>query len=151
LTPPLTSFSTEPYDEMNTSCETVVAVGLGHATGEFVTTLRHEGHQGRILAIGDEPHLPYQRPPLSKAYLAGGLAGESLYLRSHSTYEKSYTRTSDPDIFSAGDCTNHPTLLYGRRIRLESVPNAVDQARTMAATMSGKVRPYASVPWFWSD
>jgi 3-phenylpropionate/trans-cinnamate dioxygenase ferredoxin reductase component len=62
-----------------------------------------------------------------------------------------YTRTSDPDIYSAGDCTNHPSALYGRRVRLESVPNAVEQARTTAATLCGKQRPYSAVPWFWSD
>jgi 3-phenylpropionate/trans-cinnamate dioxygenase ferredoxin reductase subunit len=62
-----------------------------------------------------------------------------------------YTQTDDPNIYSAGDCTNHPSALYGRRIRLESVPNAVEQARTMAAAMCGKPRPYNAVPWFWSD
>jgi 3-phenylpropionate/trans-cinnamate dioxygenase ferredoxin reductase subunit len=328
---------------------TVVVVGAGHATGELVTTLRQGSYSGRIVAIGDEPHLPYQRPPLSKAYLSGEATLESLYLRPRSLYDKAqiefvlgtrvaqidrqhkrvalsdgrsieythlvlntggrarrlnvpgadraerssnfryvrtiddidrlrrhmtpglrlviigggyiglevaalaikrgmqvtvlealprvlarvtapeisafyerihraagadirtgvevkgfefdpsteavsgvlcgdgtrvpadaviagiglipntelaqsaglavengivvdeYTRTSDPDIYSAGDCTNHPNALYGRRVRLESVPNAVEQARTTAAALCGKQRPYSAVPWFWSD
>lgn len=62
-----------------------------------------------------------------------------------------YARTSDPSIVAAGDCTNHPNALSGRRVRLESVPNAVDQARVAAATLAGKPRVYDSVPWFWSD
>jgi len=62
-----------------------------------------------------------------------------------------FARTADPDIFAIGDCSNHPSSLYGRRIRLESVPNAVLQARTVAALLCGKPLPPAAVPWFWSD
>ncbi|MGF6606786.1 3-phenylpropionate/trans-cinnamate dioxygenase ferredoxin reductase subunit [Paraburkholderia sp. WSM4175] len=62
-----------------------------------------------------------------------------------------HTRTSDPDIFAVGDCTNHPNPSLGRRLRLESVPNALEQARTAAASLCGKERVYNSVPWFWSD
>lgn len=59
--------------------------------------------------------------------------------------------TSDPDIFSAGDCTVHDSALYGRRVRLESVPNALEQARAAAGWLCGKPRPNHAVPWFWSD
>jgi 3-phenylpropionate/trans-cinnamate dioxygenase ferredoxin reductase subunit len=62
-----------------------------------------------------------------------------------------YARSSDPDILAAGDCANHPSAWAGRRLRLESVPNAMEQARTVAATICGKLQPYNSVPWFWSD
>lgn len=62
-----------------------------------------------------------------------------------------HAATSDPDIAAAGDCTNHPSVFCGRRIRLESVPNAVEQARVAAAWLAGKPRVYDSVPWFWSD
>lgn len=62
-----------------------------------------------------------------------------------------YAVTSDPDIVAAGDCTSHPSAFCGRRIRLESVPNAVEQARIAAATLAGKPRIYDAVPWFWSD
>lgn len=61
------------------------------------------------------------------------------------------TQTSDPDIFAIGDCTNHPDFCTGERVRLESVPNALAQARTAAATICGKHKPHRSVPWFWSD
>jgi 3-phenylpropionate/trans-cinnamate dioxygenase ferredoxin reductase component len=62
-----------------------------------------------------------------------------------------YARTTDPWIVAAGDCTNHPNALAGRRVRLESVANAVEQARVAAATLAGKPRAYDAVPWFWSE
>jgi 3-phenylpropionate/trans-cinnamate dioxygenase ferredoxin reductase subunit len=62
-----------------------------------------------------------------------------------------FARTSDPDIVAAGDCTRHFNPIYRRRVRLESVQNAMDQARTAAATLNGNPQPYHAVPWFWSD
>lgn len=62
-----------------------------------------------------------------------------------------HAQTSDPHIYAAGDCTNHPNALLGRRLRLESVPNALEQSRVAAANMAGKAKTYASAPWFWSD
>ena len=59
--------------------------------------------------------------------------------------------TSAPDIYAAGDCTNHPNPVLGRRLRLESVPNAMEQSRVAAANLAGQDQVYASVPWFWSD
>ncbi|MBK8131898.1 MAG: oxidoreductase [Gammaproteobacteria bacterium] len=59
--------------------------------------------------------------------------------------------TSAAGILAAGDCANHPNAIYGCRFRLESVHNAIEQAKTAAATMAGKHKPYAQVPWFWSD
>jgi 3-phenylpropionate/trans-cinnamate dioxygenase ferredoxin reductase subunit len=61
-------------------------------------------------------------------------------------------RTSDPDIFAAGDCCSLPHPLYGgRRIRLEAWRNAHDQAAVAARNLLGADEPYAAVPWFWSD
>ena len=60
-------------------------------------------------------------------------------------------RTSDPNVYAAGDCTNHPSVRYGRRVRLESVDNAVEQAKTAAANICGKPARHEHVPWFWSD
>jgi 3-phenylpropionate/trans-cinnamate dioxygenase ferredoxin reductase subunit len=62
-----------------------------------------------------------------------------------------YCRTSDPDVLAIGDCTNHPNPLLGRRVRLESVHNAQEQAKTAASTILGRLEPYAQIPWFWSD
>ena len=60
-------------------------------------------------------------------------------------------RTSDEHIYAVGDCTAHPNAVYGRRVRLESVHNALEQARTAAANICGEDAEYSQVPWFWSD
>ncbi|WP_428309720.1 NAD(P)/FAD-dependent oxidoreductase [Hydrocarboniphaga sp.] len=62
-----------------------------------------------------------------------------------------YGQTSDPDILAIGDCSSHPSAYAGRRIRLESVPSALEQARSAAALLVGQLKPYNAVPWFWSD
>jgi 3-phenylpropionate/trans-cinnamate dioxygenase ferredoxin reductase component len=62
-----------------------------------------------------------------------------------------HCRTSDPAVYAAGDCTSHPSLRYGRRVRLESVDNAFEQAKTAAANMAGGSVVHDRVPWFWSD
>src|SRR5262249_37214960 len=59
----------------------IVIVGAGQAGVQAVASLRAEGHQGAITLLGDEAFPPYQRPPLSKAYLSGDLARERLFLR----------------------------------------------------------------------
>lgn len=61
-------------------------------------------------------------------------------------------QTSDPDIFAAGDCCSFPLALYrGRRVRLESWRNAIDQGNAVARSLLGAGVAYAGVPWFWSD
>lgn len=60
-------------------------------------------------------------------------------------------RTSDPRIHAIGDCTRRPLPLYGRNHRLESVPNALEQAKQAAADLCGRPPPAPEVPWFWSD
>ena len=82
--------------------------------------------------------------PNSEIAEAVGLkCGDGIYV------DKTCT-TEDPAIFAAGDCTRH----HGRNgdlIRLESVQNAIDQAKHAALAMVGKPTPYDEVPWFWSD
>ncbi len=319
----------------------IVIVGAGHAAGQAAASLRQEGYEDEIIIIGDEPHIPYQRPPLSKAYLAGELGIERVYLRPEKFYQDrnvtlkvgtrvtaldtaaktvttdsgetiayhklllatggrprkleipgselegihylrtiadvdairedfaggkklvivgggyiglevasvavkhglevhvlemeerilarvttpqmsgfyhklhagrgvhihtatmvsgftgegsvatvecgdrsfpadlvivgigiipntelaeaagitcdngivvdDHCRTSAADVYAAGDCTNHPNPLLDRRLRLESVPNAMEQARVAAANICGGDKVYAAIPWFWSD
>lgn len=63
-----------------------------------------------------------------------------------------YARTSDPRVVAAGDCTLLPHPLTSEvMVRLESVQNAVDQAKAAAATLVGSPQPYRAVPWFWSN
>jgi 3-phenylpropionate/trans-cinnamate dioxygenase ferredoxin reductase component len=62
-----------------------------------------------------------------------------------------HARTNAPDVYAIGDCTRFPSRRYGRRMRLESVQNAIDQAKAAAAAILGKPAAYDPVPWFWSD
>ena len=62
-----------------------------------------------------------------------------------------HCRTGDPDIYAIGDCTRHPNRILGRMVRLESVQNALEQARTAAANILGEEASYTDIPWFWSD
>jgi 3-phenylpropionate/trans-cinnamate dioxygenase ferredoxin reductase component len=63
----------------------------------------------------------------------------------------SYCRTSDPAIYAAGDCTNHPSARFGMRVRLESVDNAFEQGKSAALNMLDRPTVHDRVPWFWSD
>jgi 3-phenylpropionate/trans-cinnamate dioxygenase ferredoxin reductase component len=60
-------------------------------------------------------------------------------------------RTSDPAIFAIGDCTKRTLPFYSRTMRLESVPNALEQAKQAASAICGRPRPAPELPWFWSD
>ncbi len=62
-----------------------------------------------------------------------------------------HCRTSDPAIYAAGDCANHPSPRYGRRLRLESVDNAFEQGSSAALNLSGTPTLHDKLPWFWSD
>ena len=60
-------------------------------------------------------------------------------------------RTSVSGIYAIGDCTQRPLPLYGLSGRLESVPNALEQAKQVAALLCGRPAPAPETPWFWSD
>ena len=62
-----------------------------------------------------------------------------------------YGRTDVEDIFACGDCTNHPNKLLNKSLRLESVHNAMEQSKTVAASLSNNPNEYNQIPWFWSD
>ena len=62
-----------------------------------------------------------------------------------------YGQTEDIRIFACGDCTNHPNEKLNRRLRLESVHNAMEQSKTVASSIMGNKTAYNQIPWFWSD
>ncbi|NVK87940.1 MAG: FAD-dependent oxidoreductase [Gammaproteobacteria bacterium] len=84
------------------------------------------------------------RPNLELAQAAGLECADGIVV-------DEYARTADPDIVAAGDCAQHPLPYYDQLKRLESVPNAMEQAKVAAATLCGKSKPYQALPWFWSD
>src|SRR6202171_3304142 len=67
---------------------TILIIGGGQAGAQAIDTLRREGFGGRLVLIGDEPELPYQRPPLSKKYLSGEMAADRLPFRHRSFYDE---------------------------------------------------------------
>ncbi len=97
----------------------VVIVGASHAAAETITSLRKFGWTGNITLIGDEPILPYQRPPLSKAYYKGEVEAEKLLIRQEPFYEK-----------------NEVTLMLGRRVE------SINRAETTLSLDDGKHVPY---------
>lgn len=62
-----------------------------------------------------------------------------------------HCRTSDSHVWAAGDCTRHPSVHFGVRVRLESVDNAFEQGTTAALNMLGLDTVHDKIPWFWSD
>jgi len=62
-----------------------------------------------------------------------------------------YCQTSDSTIYAIGDVSHHYNPLYERHVRLESVPNATEQAKVVAAHIVGTPKLYSALPWFWSD
>src|SRR5882724_374605 len=248
----------------------VVIVGAGHAGFQLAASFRQSGFGERIVLINDEGHLPYQRPPLSKAYLKGTGGPESLMFRPEKFYHDQtielitdraasidraarkvlldsgvtldyghlvfatgarnrlldipnanlrdvrYLRTldesealrelivpgqrvivigagfiglefaatarakglevdvvelaaeaglpvasgivvndhlltADANISAIGDCALYTSHRFGGSLRLESVQNATDHARCVAARLTGKSEVYDGLPWFWSD
>ena len=64
----------------------IVIIGAGQAAAQAIATLRAEAYAGALTVVGDEPFPPYQRPPLSKAYLSGEFTRDRLFLRPDSFY-----------------------------------------------------------------
>ncbi|MDH3432852.1 MAG: FAD-dependent oxidoreductase, partial [Gammaproteobacteria bacterium] len=116
--------------------KTVVIAGAGHSAGQVIATLKQKKFAGRIVLIGEEPYLPYQRPPLSKKFLAGEMPAERLHLKPESFYSDSNievrleTRVTglDRDAHqlqtSDGDTVTYDKLVLalGARVREIAVP-----------------------------
>jgi 3-phenylpropionate/trans-cinnamate dioxygenase ferredoxin reductase subunit len=119
-----------------------------------VTVEGFEGLDGQVSAIrlaGAEP-LPCDAVLVGIGAIANDdLAREAGLACDNGVVVDHQARTSDPDIFAIGDMTRRPLALYDRSVRLESVPNALEQARQATAAICGKPDPKPDVPWFWSD
>ena len=68
--------------------QTCVIIGASHAAAQLAPTLRQEGWEGRIIVVGDEPYIPYHRPPLSKTFLASEKTLDDINIRPMMVYEK---------------------------------------------------------------
>ncbi len=116
--------------------EKIVIIGAGQAAAQAIATLRAEGFDGALTVVGDEPFAPYQRPPLSKTYLAGTLERDRLFLKPDAFYTEAKCTTVFGVAATAIDKTTKTvaladgrTLAYdklllttGSRVRLIRVP-----------------------------
>src|SRR3984893_10498913 len=115
----------------------VMIVGAGHAGFQLAASLRQHGYSERIGLVNDEAHLPYQRPPLSKAYLKGGGGPDSLMFRPDKFYREqnieliadravSIDRGKRRLLLASGASLDygHLVLATGARNRLLDIPNA---------------------------
>jgi 3-phenylpropionate/trans-cinnamate dioxygenase ferredoxin reductase subunit len=116
----------------------IVIVGASHASVQAIDTLRREGHDGAIVLVGDEPFLPYNRPPLSKKFLSGELERDRLALRSAQFYEQSRTEVRLGVRVTALDRADHRLRLGdGAELRYEQLLLCVGSrwsARSRAVT-----------------
>jgi 3-phenylpropionate/trans-cinnamate dioxygenase ferredoxin reductase subunit len=112
---------------------------------EFVDGLMHGVHVGGEFIDADIVIVGIGAVPNQELAQAAGLACDN------GIVVDACMRTADPAIFAIGDCTAFPSATLHRRIRLESVQNAVDQARCAALAVAGRPEPYTALPWFWSD
>ena len=141
LSPEVAAHVLQTHREHGIDIRVGVAVGGLDIAGDRLRTLAVDG-------IGQEVELVVQgigaAPEHTLATDAGLHCENGIVVDAH-------MRTSDPTILAIGDCTSFPEHASGRRLRLESVQNANDQARTALATITGELQPYRAVPWFWSD
>jgi 3-phenylpropionate/trans-cinnamate dioxygenase ferredoxin reductase subunit len=117
-----------------------------------VTTL--EGADGRVTGVrlGDGRLIPCDAALIGVGAVANDeLAREAGLSCRNGIVVDLAARTNDEAIFAIGDCTSRPLPLYDRSGRLESVPNALEQAKQAASSICGKPAPTPEVPWFWSD
>lgn len=125
--------------------------GVDLHTGVSVTALEH-GADGTQVVLDDGERIPADFVVIGIGLIPNTeLASEAGLEVDNGIVVDEHTLTSDPDIYAAGDCTNHPNALVGGNIRLESVQNAMDQGRATAQNLLGNETAYQTVPWFWSD
>jgi 3-phenylpropionate/trans-cinnamate dioxygenase ferredoxin reductase component len=129
-----------------------VEISLGVALSEIA------GHNGKVsgIVLNDGAVCPADLvlvgigvvPNIELAQEAGLSVSNGILVDEH-------LRTEDPGIYAIGDCANHPNPFAnpsaGGHARIESVQNAVDQAKCIAAAIVGRSEVYRSVPWFWTD
>ncbi|GAA0540144.1 3-phenylpropionate/trans-cinnamate dioxygenase ferredoxin reductase subunit [Rhizomicrobium palustre] len=107
---------------LNENIPPIIIIGAGQAGAQAVISLRAEGFLGPITMIGDEAYAPYQRPPLSKAYLMGKFERARLFLKSDSFYEEA-----------------------GCNLILNASATAIDRAAKTVTLSDGRVLPYGQI------
>ena len=118
-----------------------------------VTSIEADGGKVTGVSLSDGRHLPADLVVVGVGVAAqrrtrGGSRPAGARPASSST---THLATADPDISAIGDCALYASPRFGGSLRLESVQNATDHARCVAARLTGDAKPYDGLPWFWSD
>jgi 3-phenylpropionate/trans-cinnamate dioxygenase ferredoxin reductase subunit len=126
--------------------------GVAFELNAGVETLEGEGGQTRAARLNDGRRMVCDLVLIGVGALPNQeLAAEAGIACDNGVLVDIEARTDDPAIYAVGDVTRRPLPLYHRLFRLESVPNALEQAKQAAAAITGRAPPPPEVPWFWSD
>ena len=128
------------------------AAGIRIHFGVQVTSIESDGGRVTGVSLSDGRHLPADLvvvgvgvlPNVELAAQAGLPVAAGIIVDDHLS-------TADPNISAIGDCALYASPRFGGSLRLESVQNATDHARCVAARLTGDAKPYDGLPWFWSD
>ncbi|MER8906500.1 FAD-dependent oxidoreductase [Mesorhizobium sp. M0854] len=128
------------------------AEGVKILCGEGIAAIADDGAEVRIALAGGYDIVADLAVIGIGAVPVTGLAAEAGLTVDNGVAVDAELRTSDPDVFAAGDCCSFPLAIYGdKRVRLEAWRNAQEQGALAARNMLGAGEAHAAVPWFWSD
>jgi 3-phenylpropionate/trans-cinnamate dioxygenase ferredoxin reductase subunit len=128
------------------------AAGIRIHFGVQVTSIENDGGRVTGVSLSDGRHLPADLVVVGVGVLPNvELAAEAGLPVAAGIIVDDQLSTADPNISAVGDCALYASPRFGGSLRLESVQNATDHARCVAARLTGAAKPYDGLPWFWSD
>ncbi len=128
------------------------AAGIRIHLGVQATSIESDGVNVAGVSLSDGRHVPADLVVVGVGVLPNiELAAQADLLVAAGIIVNEQLLTSDPDISAIGDCALFASPRFGGSLRLESVQNATDHARCVAARLTGDARTYDGLPWFWSD
>jgi 3-phenylpropionate/trans-cinnamate dioxygenase ferredoxin reductase component len=128
------------------------AAGIRIQLGVQATSIESDGTGVTGVSLSDGRHVPADLVVVGVGVLPNvELAREAGLPVASGIIVDEQLLTADPDISAIGDCALFASPRFGGSLRLESVQNATDQARCVAARLTGDARTYDGLPWFWSD
>lgn len=128
------------------------SAGIRIHLGVQATSIEGEGGKVTGVSLSDGRHIPADLVVVGVGVLPNvELAAESGLPVASGIIVDEHLLTSDPNISAIGDCALYASPRFGGSLRLESVQNATDHAKCVAARLTGEARPYDGSPWFWSD
>src|ERR1700761_1259531 len=128
------------------------AAGIRIHLGVQATSIENAGDKVSGVSLSDGHHIPADLVVVGVGVLPNvEIAAEAGLPVASGIIVDEYLLTADPNISAIGDCALFASPRFGGSLRLESVQNATDQARCVAARLTGDTKVYDGLPWFWSD